>query len=181
MEIWKDIPGYEGYYQVSSLGGVKGLTRVVKKRDGTRTVKEKILNQSKDNNGYLKVSLCKNGKEKTFRIHQLVCMSFLNHNPYNKKSLVVNHKNFTRTDNRLENLEIITHRENTNQKHLPSSSKHTGVTWEKSRKKWLSQIVVCGKVKKIGRFNCEIEASEAYKEYLKSFYLCTLSQLFNSK
>lgn len=66
-EIFKDVPGYEGLYQVSNLGRVKSL----------HYQKEKILKPSEQKWGYLNVHLCKNGKRRTFKIHRLVAESFL--------------------------------------------------------------------------------------------------------
>lgn len=103
-EIWKDILGYEGLYQVSNLGNVKSLNY-------KHTGKERILKPRPDGHGYYKVALCKNGKVKNFRIHRLVVEAFIGKIP---KGLVVNHINECPTDNRLENLEICTIRENVN-------------------------------------------------------------------
>ena len=69
-EIWKDIEGYEGLYQVSNFGNVKSLNY---KRSG----REKILKPSKDNDGYLHVNLCKNNNQKGFTIHRLVAKTFI--------------------------------------------------------------------------------------------------------
>ena len=166
-EIFKDIPNYEGYYQVSNLGNVKSLTKVVNgKSGGLRKLNELILKPRIDTNGYLIVSLCKDSVSKTKKIHKLVAICFLNHIP-NGFNLVVNHKNFIRTDNRLENLEIVTMRENSNQKHLPSTSQFTGVCWDKQMKKWRARIVVKGKGKFLGLFTDEIDAANAYINYLK--------------
>lgn len=71
-EIFKDIPNYEDMYQVSNLGNVKSL-------GNNKNRKDKILKISLDGSGYKKVSLCKNSKIKTIRVHQLVSMAFLNH------------------------------------------------------------------------------------------------------
>ena len=72
-EIWKDIPNYEGLYQVSNLGKIKSLERFT---DDGHHVKEKILKQSFAK-GYLKVNLCKNGLKKTICVHKLVAQAFL--------------------------------------------------------------------------------------------------------
>ena len=157
MEFWKTIEGFENY-QVSNLGNVKSLNY-----NGTK--KEKILKPNLDKFGYLRVNLYSNKKMKYFKIHQLVAIEFLNHIP-NKITLVVNHKNFIKTDNRLENLEIITSRENSNKKHIKSNSKYVGVT--KHCNKWRSQITINGKLKHLGLFNTEIEASLAYQNKLHS-------------
>jgi hypothetical protein len=169
-EIWKDIPSYEGYYQVSNLGNLKSLARVVDGPKGLKKLSERILKQRLGKTGYLYCDLNKNGKSKTVKPHQLVVICFLNHTP-NGYHLVVNHINFIKTDNRLENLEIVTTRENTNKKHIISSSKYIGVCWCKHNKKWLSQIHINGKRKFIGYFKCELQASEAYQNELKKITL----------
>lgn len=168
MEIWKTVKGYEGIYQISNLGNVKSLSRItLHKGKYPITTKEKILKFSIDTYGYYHFRLFYNGKGKVKKVHQLVAEAFLNHKPdgYN---LVVNHKNFIKTDNRVENLEIVTQRENTNQKHIKSSSQYTGVCLDKQMKKWRSSIRINGKSKFLGLFNTEIEASDAYQLKLKS-------------
>lgn len=108
-EIWKDIVGYEGKYQVSNLGRVKSLNY-------GRTGKEKVL-KYEDNNGYLRVNLCKNCKVKHYRIHRLVAQAFIP-NPDNLP--VINHKNEIKTDNRVQNLEWCTSQYNStyNNQHI---------------------------------------------------------------
>jgi len=154
--IWKPIKEFEGLYEVSNNGEIKSLWYG----------KERILKATINTGGYLKVNLCKECKAKTRMIHQLVAESFLNHTP-NGYKLVVNHINFIKTDNRVENLEIVTNRENTNRKHLKSNSVFTGVSWHKQKKKWQSQIVINGKQIHLGYFTTELEASEAYQNKLE--------------
>lgn len=111
-EIWKDIPGYENLYQISSMGKVKSLRRTVKYKNGAiHIVNEKILKPSKDREGYLRIFLCKEGINKNMLVHRLVCESFLK-NPYNLPE--VNHRNEIKTDNRLENLEYCDRKYNVN-------------------------------------------------------------------
>lgn len=111
-EIWKDIPNYEGLYQVSDLGNVRSLDRVVKGKAGCKKrIKGKVLKRNLDKSGYPHVNLSKDSKLKTFTVHQLVCICFLNHKP-NGCKMVVDHINEIRTDNRVSNLRIITHQEN---------------------------------------------------------------------
>jgi hypothetical protein len=111
FEVWKDIVGYEGHYQVSSIGRVKSLSRVVKSREGVfGNKKEIILKTFKNGDGYLKYKLCINGKETSFSSHRLVAITFLDNQ---QKKSEVNHINGIKNDNRLENLEWCTRSENT--------------------------------------------------------------------
>jgi len=156
MEIYKDVIGYEGIYQVSNLGNIKSL----------KFNKEKVLNPSCSSpDGYYRVNLFINGKSTSRLVHQLMAESFLNHKVCGLK-LVINHIDFNRTNNRLDNLEIVTNRENTNKKHLKSSSKYTGVYWNKANNKWQSIIYLNGKLKHLGLFKDELDALEAYQKAL---------------
>lgn len=160
-EIWKDIKGYEGLYQVSNYGRVKGLDRF---DNLNRSVKGIILKACIVGNGYHGVNLC-NGKSKSYVIHRLVAMAFLNHKPSECK-LVIDHIDFNRINNHLSNLRIITNRKNTNRKHLKSTSDYTGVSWFKNYKKWRAQIKINGKDKHLGYFTEELEASKVYDNAL---------------
>jgi hypothetical protein len=163
MEIWKEVKGYEGLYEVSNIGRVKSLSRIVL-RNGKYPfkTKEKLMKPVINSYGYLRVILWDNGITKGRTIHQLVAIAFLNHIPCGFK-LVVNHKDFNRQNNKVENLEAVTQRANTNQKHLKSTSEYTGVCWDKKRNKWRSQIHLNGNVKYLGTFTNELEASNAYQ------------------
>lgn len=156
IEEWKDILGYEGLYKVSNLGNIKSL----------KFQKEKVLKLQTNTKGYFIVNLYKNKKMKSHQIHQLVAIAFLNHVPC-KMELVINHINFDKKDNKVSNLEIVTNRENSNRKHLKSTSKYTGVSFEKDRNKWVAQIKINGKRVLLGRFSNEIDASNAYQSKLK--------------
>lgn len=108
-EIWKDVKGYEGLYQVSNLGRVKSLGKKVEWMNVYRNTPKKILKFGDDGKGYVTVSLNKDGVFKRKYIHQIICDNYLP-NPENKP--FVNHKNGIRIDNRLENLEWCTQHEN---------------------------------------------------------------------
>ena len=110
MEIWKDIEGYEGLYQVSNRGRVKSLSRKVKNKNGYRVKKESILKPKPNGKGYHIVGLYIKGISKNFTIHYLVLSSFIP-NTFNKRT--INHIDSNRTNNRLDNLEWATHKENT--------------------------------------------------------------------
>ena len=111
-EIWKDILGYENKYQVSDLGRVKGLDRVVKTKNGrTQYKKGTILKNKMGTNGYYYVCLYKNNKQKTFMIHSLVALNFIGDRPYKND---ICHINGNRLDNRVSNLKYDTRAENFN-------------------------------------------------------------------
>jgi len=166
-EIFKDIEGYEDIYQVSNLGRIKSLKRKVPFKNTYRNVRERFLKQSNDRKGYKLVSLNIDGVKYTRKVHQLVMVAFTNYAP-DGNNMVINHKNFKKNDNRLENLEVVTNRNNTNKKHLKSISKYTGVTWNKFGNKWMSQIMINGKLKYLGRYEVELDASIAYENALKA-------------
>jgi hypothetical protein len=102
IEIWKDINGYEGLYQVSNLGRVKSLERIVNNNGGIKIIKEHLLKPTiGSDTGYFYVDLRKNGKRKNCTIHRLVAQAFIP-NPNNLPE--VDHINRIRIDNRVENL-----------------------------------------------------------------------------
>lgn len=103
-EIYKPIEGYEGLYEISNLGNVKSL-------DYGRTGKEQILKGGKDRYGYLYVLLYKNKERKKITTHRLVATTFI---PNKENKPCINHKNEIKTDNRAENLEWVTIKENNN-------------------------------------------------------------------
>ncbi|UUW40520.1 homing endonuclease [Enterococcus phage vB_Efm_LG62] len=103
-ELWKDIKGYEGLYQVSNLGRVKRLK-------GKYISTERILKPTKHTTGYLRVKLCKNNVRFNKKIHRLVAEAFIP-NPENKPQ--VNHIDEDKTNNIISNLEWMTAKENIN-------------------------------------------------------------------
>jgi hypothetical protein len=168
LEIWKDIPEFEGYYQVSNLGNVKSLSRtILGKNDVPTLLKEKMLKFSTSTNGYYQVILCKNSDRKIFKVHSLVAICFLNHIPDGTHNVVIDHINEIKTDNRIENLRLIGHRENVSRSIKDSTSTYVGVSWSKNAKKWISQITIDGKTKYLGLFDNEQDANKKYLETLK--------------
>jgi hypothetical protein len=114
MEVWKDIKGYEGLYQVSNFVRVKSLCRKVlskkKNEPFLRIVNERILKMD-IRNGYMYVSLSKNSISRKLMVHRLLAISFID-NPENKK--FINHIDGDKLNNSLSNLEWCTSKENTN-------------------------------------------------------------------
>lgn len=103
MEIWKEIPGYEGYYAGSSLGRVKSLDRIIDHAlSGRIKLKGRILKPARDKKGNLSVALCKDNQPITWYVNLIVAGLFIA-NPENKE--IVRHKNNDLSDNRVENLE----------------------------------------------------------------------------
>jgi hypothetical protein len=102
-EVWKDVPGYEGMYQASNTGKIKSLTRIVNSSYGSKMrITGKIKKLCQKPNGYVYVGLSKNGETRSYRVHRLIAMAFIE----NKSNLSdVNHKNGKKNDNRLSNLE----------------------------------------------------------------------------
>jgi hypothetical protein len=168
-EIFKDVPGYEGVYQASNLGRIKSLPRKVCNYRGCYISKEKIMIFA-FSKGYFRISLLKDKKRKTYLAHQVIALTFLNHTISGHK-IVVDHINHNKLDNRLENLQLITNRENCSKDVKNKTSKYTGVSWDSNRKKWQVGIKINGKRYALGRFNCEEEASQVYKNKLKEI-LC---------
>lgn len=155
IEEWRPILNYKGYL-ISNLGNIKS----------SKYKKERFLKLTKDNNGYLVVNLSNKGKTKKFSVHQLVAMAFLNHIPCGN-DLVVDHIDNDKLNNILENLQLISHRQNSSKDRKNKSSKYTGVHWCKTNKKWRAIITIEGKIKHLGRFENELDASKAYQEQLK--------------
>lgn len=111
MEIWKDIEGFEGFYQVSTFGRVRGVDRYIGYRNGKKRFwKGEIKKPTVTAKGYLKISMFNGDKKKTDEIQRLVARAFIP-NPLNKA--YVNHKDGNKKNNRVENLEWTTPSENT--------------------------------------------------------------------
>ena len=112
MEKWKPIEGYEGLYMVSDKGRVKSIDRIVHRNRGTtKMLHGRIIRQQKGTNGYLFVTLSKQGKIKPLGVHRLVAMAFVDGH---EAGLVVNHKDENKHNNNASNLEWVTLKQNAN-------------------------------------------------------------------
>lgn len=162
IEVWKDVPEYEGLYQVSSFGRVKSIIQ----HNGTN---ERLLALSTDGH-YFKVSLYKKGqKVKCIKVHVLVAMAFNGHKPDGTQNIVVDHKDNNPLNNRADNLQLIPQRENVSKDQKNGTSKYTGVSWDKNNKKWTARIEFKRRVIVLGTFELEIDAKNAYQKALEEW------------
>ena len=107
--MYKSIKGYEGIYEVSELGKIRSINRIVERKDGRNIhYKGKDLTPSIDGGGYAVVILSKNGISKVMKVHRLVAEAFL---PNHDNLPEVHHKNHDRKDNRVHNLKWVTRAE----------------------------------------------------------------------
>ena len=151
QEVWKPIVGYEGIYEVSNFGNVRSF----------KCKNVKIFKLSYNKLNYVTVTLHLNGKQKTRAVHQLVAEAFLGHTPCGHE-LVIDHINDNKSDNRLENLQIVTTRFNCRKTQGKYTSQYKGVHFSKYMNKWHSSIRINNKKVHLGYFSKEEEARDAY-------------------
>lgn len=159
-EVYKDVKEYEGHYQISNKGNIKSLKKN----------KELILKPSIDKKEYHKVSLYKEGKGSKFYIHRLVIQMFKGRIS-DGKNLVVDHIDNDKSNNELDNLQVISNRENLTKdkwRYNPSSQ-YTGVCFHTTKRKWESSIFVNGNSFHLGYFRDETIAAQEYKNALEYY------------
>jgi hypothetical protein len=154
QEVWKNIPGYEGIYQVSNIGNVKSFKRY----DG------KLLTPQ-IRSGYYSVKLYFNLQYKHVKVHQLVAMAFLGYVRNGLQDIVVDHINDNKLDNQLENLQLITQRYNASKSRVNNSGL-TGV-YKNKYNNFRAQIKINSKQIHLGYFKTKEEAHLAYQNKLK--------------
>jgi hypothetical protein len=133
METFKDIIGWEGFYQISNLGNVKSLPRFSDNHSGfKKNLKGKILKAQISKTGYYVVDLKHNSKRKTFKLHRLIAIHFIE-NTFNKG--FINHINGIKTDNSIGNLEWVSVAENNKHAVIIGLKNDYGVNNSKSKLK----------------------------------------------
>lgn len=149
-EEWKKIPNFEDY-EVSNIGRIKSY----------KCKKIKIL-KGNNSNGYLLFGLTNKSGTKSIYSHMAVAMAFLDHSLCGRE-LVIDHINGVKSDNRVENLQILSQRENIIKGTFRGKSKFVGVYWHELGRKWCSMICINGKKHYLGLFKSEEEAFKAYQ------------------
>ena len=171
LENWEDIKGFGGHYKISDYGRVKSVRRIVNNsgyfNNKQMIVRGKILKQNLDTFGYPIVNLNKDKQRKTVKVHLLVWDAF-GDKPRNGRQLQVDHIDNDKTNNRIENLQLLSNRENCakGKRQYDKSSEHTGVSWNKKKGKWQATIQINGRTKHLGYFDFEIEAYQYYRDQL---------------
>lgn len=167
-EVWKSVPGWEGFYEVSDWGNVRSVDRKIVNPKGSEIFYpgKPIIKVKRGN--YYAVTLNKKMFSRNFRVHRLVAMAFIDKEIENKK-LVVDHKDRNPINNRLDNLRIVSYRQNNLNKGLCKRNKsgYKGVHYHKQRNKWCAIININGKSSYIGLFDSPEEAGSAWMEKAK--------------
>lgn len=128
QEIWRDIKGFEGIYQISNIGNIRSLTRKVKTFNGFRTSKGQILKPQKTNTGYYSIDLRLNQKHNYFSVHRLVAETFIP-NPNNLP--IINHKDSNPLNNNVNNLEWCNQSYNVKYSYINGNAKPTSGCFKK--------------------------------------------------
>ncbi len=168
IEIWKPIKNFEGLYEVSNFGKVKTLSY-------NKTKQRRELKLRDTGTGYLNVALYNKRERRDVRLHQLVWDHF---GDADRAGLVIDHIDNNPLNNNIDNLQLLTNRENTSRgwrqkgKTLP-----IGVSYHITKKKFIARININGKPIHLGGYKSSLEASDAYQEALNSLAIASYSYL----
>lgn len=163
-EVWRVLlKAHCHHYKVSNLGRIRLISP--KEKNTSKKDLDIVIPQKVNTQGYLTVKISSDEKKRTRLVHQLVAEVFLNHTPCGHK-IVVDHIDNDKSNNALENLQLISHRENVVKNTNRGNSNHIGIEWDKSRLRWRARIRINGKRKHLGYFKNELDASMAYQKAL---------------
>lgn len=154
-EVWKDIPGYEKFYQASNTGKVRSIDRIINNRKYVGVVLKPVVNEW----GYKIIVLTKLGKKKNTRVHRVIAKTFIK-NTNNKPC--VNHKDGDKTNNHVDNLEWCTHKENS--KHAVKTNLILTGEDSKSSKLTKKQVLEIRRLYKNGEMSV-VEISKKYNVF----------------
>lgn len=160
MEEWKQILGYEGYYEISNFGNVRSMKRCVTYQNGV-TVRYKSKERKPSISDYRIIALSKDGLIKLCKISRLVAIHFIE---TDNKRTIVNHKDYNKHNDHYSNLEWVNNSENIIHSNIRNKKSQTGIFYDSNRKKWAAYIYRNSKNIFVGRFNTESEAIEKQKQ-----------------
>lgn len=159
-EEWKDIKGFEGIYQVSNYGIIKSLDRYDSRN---RFRKGRIMPLLLNTDGYFQLKLCKDGRYNTVAVHRIVAKHFLEY-PIDGKIYEVNHIDRDRTNNRVDNLEYLTHKENVRHSSITGSYSRFGDRNSRAVKILMTDNLTGNKIK----FNTIDDCCKCLKEEMQT-------------
>ena len=166
-EIWKDIIGYEGLYQISNLGRVKSLERI---KPNNQPIKETIKKLKLSKKGYYYIALYKDTICKTHGIHRIIGIHFIEVDMNLIENLEINHKDGNPRNNNIKNLEWVNKRENNSHNKIGGNfiSKFIGVGWLGVYKKFKAEVRINDRLLYLGESINEIDCAETYLEFCKN-------------
>ena len=165
-EIYKDIPDYNGVYQVSNFGNVRSKNRQIKGAYGKYVKKGRVLKQGINAQDFLKVNLHKDGIAETRLVHTLVGEAFLGHIKTGHGARVI-HINRDKWNNNVENLKVVSNLDSIYTTRKGTSSKYVGVCFDKYANNWKASLYYEGKQRTVGMYKTEHEAMKGYQAKLQ--------------
>lgn len=172
-EIWKTIPKTNNMYQASNMGRIRSLDRYIIDVNNFKsfkrgTILKAYVKKNDNNEKYYSLTICINNKKKTLNVHTLVFSAFNGFSPTINSKKTVDHKDNNKLNNNIDNLQLITSRENSSKDRKNKTSKYTGVSFRKDTNKWQAQITINKKCVKIISSKSEELCYKAYEIALKN-------------
>lgn len=164
-EVWENIKGYEGLYQVSNIGRVKALRKIVHYNNAQRTQEERIMRPEVIKKGYLRVLLCFKGTQKHQQVHRLVYSAFKGDIP---EGILINHKDLDKKNNCIDNLELMTNRQNAHH-YRRSVGRSLPLGVSKVRNKYKAVIQINKKAIRLGVYDTPEQAGAVFQKAIIDF------------